>query len=770
MAWLLLVCVPADALFEAGAAKIDITPPEGVPLNGYFDRMGRGNVGAHDPISVRCLYLDDGETNLFLLSADLCMISRELRQRVVELAPTMVPAERIILTATHNHTGTGGMVKSLMVRTISGRYMPEILDMTAQAFVAAMQQAYDTRKRAAVGYGTADQQVLSTNRRVDGGPIDPQIGVLRVDDSDGNAIAILANFAAHPTSVPEADALHVSADYPGFFYTELEKLTNPGCVPMFLNGAEGNQTCANPEKKEDWARTESIGRLLAIRTKEAANSITPKIATLHVGYATPPLPLTLASGFLPSDTILQTLEIDDLLMTFVPGEPCVEIGLELRRQSLQRGYRAQFTVGLSNDYLGYFVPRSLYGQLTYESGMNFYGPGIERWYYREFGAMMARGTAAAVTDEVPAAVTQPVGVAQHVVLEGNNHSMGVQRGQLFRDAIHQAFREAVITPVEAKEILPAALPFTWLPSFIDSTVLALPMHGIGARPLLANLSDAAFDELEGMAEGAELPFDALWLVQTAGVFAERADSADRYRTPFCTMAAVTGERAGAEDVLVARCMDWPRPEEPVIVEARPADGHAFVHVGFAWNAGAFTGMNDAGIVACAERVETLGEPAIDTPPVELVLRGLLQSAGTLEEAQAALAAHPALRGYHVLLAGPGEDEAVLIELGGHAVTRAAVDGLLLGQDTASPIEDDDARTRYGRLVQLLQDERIVGVSELQSALGDAQQGVSGRARILNENTRHAVVFEPKTRRMHVAFPDGSGALTFHTLTVGDAHG
>jgi hypothetical protein len=762
---LFTMATPAHALFEAGAAKVDITPPEGVPLNGYLARMGRGNVGVHDPISVRCLYLDDGETNWFLLSADLCIINRELRDRVLELAPAGVPHERITLTATHNHSGTGAMVKSLMVRTISGRFMPEILEMTAQAFAQAMEQAYQNRKRAALGYGTVEQQVLSVNRRFSNGPIDRQIGVIRVDDSDGNAIAIIANFAAHPTSVPEEDGMRVSADYPGFFYTELERLTSPGCVAMLLNGAEGDQTCANPERKEGWERTESIGRLLAIRTKEAANAITPTIPTLRVNAATVELPLSLADHFMPASTFLQTVEIDDLLLAFFPGEPCVELGLELRRQALQRGYKAQFSVGLANDHLLYFVPRALYSHLIYESAMNVYGPGIDRWFYRHFGQLMSRGDAA-----IPAAPHEGpkidlLGPAQRVVLHGSARVIGEQRGALFREAIQDAYAATILRPLDDGTLLLDAPPYTVAPKFVDLSVLALPLLGIGARPLLTGLAAPVFDELEGAAEGAGMPFDAYWLLQCAPVFAERHILADRYRSPFCTMLAVVGNRAGADDLLVARNLDWPGNEAPVILDLRPDTGHRFVQIGFSWNTGVYTGMNDAGLVVAAERVPGLGQPSIDGPPLELVLREALQFAAGAKEAQAILATHPHLRGYHVLLASPDDAAALVIELGPATSVRTAADGLLLGQDPALTI-DDEAQSRYTRVNHLLQEERIVSVPELQRLLADTHGPAAGRARIFNGDTRHSVVFEPKARRLHVSFPEPDGSFAYHSVDLG----
>ena len=93
------VVVPLRAhAFEAGAAKQEITPPVGAPLNGYGNRMGRPSISVHDPLWARALYLDDGTTRLILVNADLCFINPELRARVLEFAPPEVPK---ILTLFH---------------------------------------------------------------------------------------------------------------------------------------------------------------------------------------------------------------------------------------------------------------------------------------------------------------------------------------------------------------------------------------------------------------------------------------------------------------------------------------------------------------------------------------------------------------------------------------------------------------------------------------------------------------------------------------------
>ncbi|MDX9974408.1 MAG: neutral/alkaline non-lysosomal ceramidase N-terminal domain-containing protein, partial [FCB group bacterium] len=277
-------------VFKAGAAKLEITPALGLPLNGYGDRQGRGATAVHDPLWVRCLCLDDGKTRVFLVNADLCLITPELRAAVLDLLPTGIARENVILTATHTHNGPGGTSRPLVFRLVSGRYVPELVTELAQKFSKVIQAAADASKPALVGHGTGEQDDLSTNRRHDEGPIDPQIGVLRIDGAQKQPIAIVTNFAAHPTSVPEEDHYSYSADYPGFYYQELEALAGEGCVAMFFNGAEGNQTCASPDGTGGWERTETVGRLLAERAKEIADGITCRDVKLHLAYATPSLP------------------------------------------------------------------------------------------------------------------------------------------------------------------------------------------------------------------------------------------------------------------------------------------------------------------------------------------------------------------------------------------------------------------------------------------------------------------------------------------------
>lgn len=753
----LCCAAPVAPALEAGAAKVEITPPVGTPLNGYGARMGRPSLGVHDPLWARALYLDDGETSIFLVNLDLCMVNRELRARVLELAPPSVPRENIILTATHTHNGMGGMHRYLPLRAVAGDFMPEVLEQTAQHIAQAMRDAFAAKERAAIGYATTDQDVLSSNRRVSGGPIDKQLGVIRVDDADGNALALLCNFAGHPTSVGDADTFNFSADYCGYYYKTAEELSTPGCVAMFLNGAEGNQTIGNPEGKEGWERTESVGRLLAVRAKGVANKITCGEATLRLTYAEPRLPASIANNFMPEATVLQTLEINDLVMNFVPGEPVVEIGQELRRRVLARGYKAQFTVGLSNDYLMYFVPRRFYHQFTYETAQNYYGPGIEDWLYSHFDAMLSRAPEPVEAPEIPLVESEAVTGGLRLALSGAPYARGFQRGRLFAEDLRIRYQDRIPGAIRSGSLAPASGMLGMIPGFLDPAALAVPLMAVAARPLLTGVSDETFAEIEGLADGAGLPFDAVWLLQHGVNFAARKDKAPLFDTPLCTMVAAF-DPAGSSGLLVGRNLDWTAAETPVILEVSPEQGHRFVEVGFTWNVGAFTGMNDAGLVVALERTTPLGDPALVGPPVEIILREALEGDATVEAAATRLRASTHLRGYHVLLAGPGTNgqEARVLELGPALRERAATDGILLGVEPDSDSADSDAAIRYKRLAELLRERAPVSRDSLEKVLGDADPLQEGMARIWNEHTVHSVVFEPALRQLHVAFRAAEG--------------
>lgn len=761
IALLVLLASPAPGL-EAGAAKSRLTVPQGTPLGGYPERMGRESLGEHDGLWSRCLYLDDSATQAFLVSVDLSHIPRALRDRVVELAAALAPKENVFLSATGTRNGPGGMDQSLVMRWTSGRYQPETLEIVAQAIVATMETARENSKRATLGYATAKQQALSQNRFVTDGPADEQIGVIRVDDADGKAISVIASLSARPELAPESHRFYLSADYPGAYYRFMEEQTTPDCVAIFLPGATADQTPGNPETLEGWERVDSIGRLLAIRAKEASNDMAFRDVKVKTAYLETPLPRSLAQGALPASAIFQALEVDGLQVLFVPGEPSAAIGLALRSDALADGKTAQFTVGMANEHIGSFISRAHYGDPRYLPAATPFGPDAEQWL-RAQAATLSKGEAGKEAETHPALKRQGLPGSFALTLRGAGYQRGFQRAVTAREPITARFSERVFAPAHEGAIRPSGALWGFWPPMLDPASVTLPVLGMEARPMLQGLADDLLAELEGYAAGAELPFDGALLVQPAGE-TSGPDGEPQAVSLSGTQFVVTGDRAGADGILVGCNLDWADAANPMVTTVEPEEGHNFITLAFDWQLGALTGMNDAGLVLCLARNSNLGEAEWGGAGAALVIRHELQFTAGYEEAIARLRASTVLRGHQVLVAGQSKKgwRGAVLSFGKSVGMREVEDGVLLGLDPESGSGDGAAQERYALAATRLGVDTPVGVAEAQQVLATGAGGDGGPGQPWNLDTRHSVVLLPSKLSVLAAFPNEQGAPGAYT--------
>ncbi|HPJ98014.1 MAG TPA: neutral/alkaline non-lysosomal ceramidase N-terminal domain-containing protein [Candidatus Hydrogenedentes bacterium] len=762
-----VLCAGAAGAMEAGAAKVEITPELGTPLAGSYQRMGRGATAVHDPFYVRALYLEDGDTRVFLVSADLCVISPDLRQGVLERPLHGVPRENVILTATHTMNGPGGMVYSPAFRVFTGRYMPELVESMADRFAEAMAEAYGNRKRATIGFGTTEPQALSRNAVTKDGLVDAQLGVLRVNDSDGKPLAIVGNFGARciGVNIPGPEMLTLSADVPGRFCEELEKLAE-GSVAMFLQGACGDAEFGNPSGATGWARAETAGRALAQLAFETAQTIKSNDQPLAVSFANVEFPPTLADAYLPSAAPLATLEIGSLAMTFIPGAPGGAISKQLRSFCLTLGYEAQFTVGVANDYRFFFLSGPEFSAPGPESLLSFYGPGMGDWLLTNFSGLLSKGAAGepAVQEDVPE--VQAESGIQRIILKGTPHQLGYARGAAFRETLQAQFEERYVKPAVSGTLAPpepfvASLPVCVRPYLALSNV-TLPWMAMRSKTMLARLPEGQFEELAGLAAGADMPFDAAWLLQCAPLMETGDVRGGAPPESFGVVFAAVGLKAGADDILVGHNLDSPGPFVPVVYDVRPAQGLRYFLIGSPARCGGFSGINEEGVVVCVERNELLGSPAQSGPPVELVAAHILSKARNAWAALDMIETFPHLKGYHILLGDPvsggnGQPPARVVTLDASPRLRAPTEGTLLGANPEAEQLSDAARDRYLRLAALIAEERNLNPSEIEEILLDSQTSVSETSGVFNSNTRYSAVFEPKARRMRVAAPGPDGS-------------
>jgi hypothetical protein len=257
---------------KVGAAKVDITPPLGMVMEGFEVRTG-GATGVHDPLHARALVAEgeDG-TTVALVVADLIQVDPHLQQLVADEVRerTGIPRERLQLAGTHTHSGP-------MLREPS-----DAESAIGHGIADAVTRAWEGRREAVAAVGIGEVTGIGGNRRPGGGPVDDRVTVTRVDDLEGRPIATHVNYGCHPTTLGPNNYLY-SADYPGVVCRLVDEAV--GGVTIFSTGPQGdvNPGGYSPEGSMvgvvvPWRTFESAeryGRLIADCATETRGSLVP---------------------------------------------------------------------------------------------------------------------------------------------------------------------------------------------------------------------------------------------------------------------------------------------------------------------------------------------------------------------------------------------------------------------------------------------------------------------------------------------------------------
>ena len=277
------------APLRAGAAKMDITHPD------HPTRPG-------DKLYAKALVLTDGETTAVIITVDAVALAeigyikndylanvRAALQEDLKIKP-----ESVLINASHCH----------------GVVCADI----AQRTVQAVKEAHKKLEPVKAGVGTGREDRIMENRRlklksgkeadvrhayslppddeVAGvGPVDSEIGILRLDRQSGGTLAVVYNFACHP--IQGVAGGENTADITGFASQVIEDNLGDGAIALFVQGCAGD---INPAfyKEVDLPRdAEPLGNMLGLSTLKGVKGIKTREA--------PPLrlinePLTLPRG------------------------------------------------------------------------------------------------------------------------------------------------------------------------------------------------------------------------------------------------------------------------------------------------------------------------------------------------------------------------------------------------------------------------------------------------------------------------------------------
>jgi hypothetical protein len=265
---------------SVGVARVDITPPLGVPV-GCWAACNALAQGAMEPLIAQAVVLSDGEQSAAIIATDLVFAGAELAAtvRANVSALTGIPASAISVHASHNHSAPslarGSTIGGLPDIPAFVRYADLLGDLLSGAVYAAWRRL----EPAAIGSAMVSTPGLRGNRVDRTRAVDDSLTVIRIDDSTGAPLLAFVSTAAHPICVGGTTVMW-DAEYIGPL-REVVESASPGVECVFLQGCAGDLAPfdwwfgdyeASPHGYECRDR---LGRAIG----EAAAELLPTIAT-----------------------------------------------------------------------------------------------------------------------------------------------------------------------------------------------------------------------------------------------------------------------------------------------------------------------------------------------------------------------------------------------------------------------------------------------------------------------------------------------------------
>jgi hypothetical protein len=401
----LFACLPALAgPFRAAIVKVDITPATPKWLMGYAARQ---STGVHDRIHHRVVAMDDGSTQFYLVSTDVCVFSPTVYDSLTQRLRRdfQVEPRQVWWTATHTHSapelGPPGVYSVLLKgrsdHAVDVEWTAEVVDKLARAIGEARSRLQPAR--VAIGAGVAFANINRRARDEDGrislglnpeGPVDRQIGLIRLERADGSPLAVVANYAMHGT-VLNGRWTEISGDAQGIVADYVERKL--GAPMLHVNGAAGNiapiYSVYNDPKSGHLTQFNVLlgDRILAANRALGGASAE---ATLWVGGTTVESPRKAGLGW-PDDLPdyarndasgrplvrlpLRFARINDTVLWGGPVEMFCEIAMEVRAAS---PFANTFFFGYTNGWIGYLPTAAAFAEGGYEPATSPFTPAVER--------------------------------------------------------------------------------------------------------------------------------------------------------------------------------------------------------------------------------------------------------------------------------------------------------------------------------------------------------------------------------------------------------
>lgn len=259
--------------FQAGVARVEITPEGPIWMAGYGDRT-HPSEGAVHPLWAKALALQDARGGrVVIVTADVIGLPRSITDLVAARAQKQYGLDRSQIVFNSSHTHTGPMLRGVLntmfdlseedqrriadfSRSLSGK----LFDLIGAA-LGNLQPATVSYTAGSVPFAVNRREPTPTGIKIGvnpAGPVDHEVPVLRIAGADGKLRAVVFGYACHNTTLT-GKSYQLSGDYAGMAQIALET-ENPGATALFLMLCGGDQ---NPQPRGTLEDAERHGKSLA---------------------------------------------------------------------------------------------------------------------------------------------------------------------------------------------------------------------------------------------------------------------------------------------------------------------------------------------------------------------------------------------------------------------------------------------------------------------------------------------------------------------------
>ncbi len=296
-----------------GASKVDITPEIGCRLFGYTVNFRSESV--HDNLTLTAFAFKYGDAKALMISAFVCSIdtkvSDELRAELGKMLD--IPAENIIISATHTHTGPA-MQDMAGWGGIDEEYYTSIFK---PAIIRASAEAFENLEPVKVAVASGDSYVgvnrreLRSNNQIrlgqcPWGIFNPKMTIISFKGENG-VVANIISYGCHCTASGRSH--EISRDWPGEMIDKIEAVS--GGITAFFNGPEGDvgPRLSDGSTAKSIALMEEISKIAVADALKIYNSISSyEDVSLDIASRIIKMPLTPRISYEEASEMVDTLK------------------------------------------------------------------------------------------------------------------------------------------------------------------------------------------------------------------------------------------------------------------------------------------------------------------------------------------------------------------------------------------------------------------------------------------------------------------------------